>query len=68
MAKEPQKNQAAVELGKLRAAKMTTKERQAAGKARAASLSSAQRKKIARAAAKARWGNRKAKRVTGGLE
>lgn len=55
----PQKNEAAVALGKLRAAKMTTEERQAAGRARAESLTSAQRKKIAKAAAKARWGKEK---------
>lgn len=48
MPKEPQKNQAAVALGKLRASKMTTEERSAGGKARAVALTAARRSKIAK--------------------
>jgi hypothetical protein len=49
---EPEKNPAAVALGKLGASK--------GGQARAAKLGREQRKEIAKKAAKARWGKRKA--------
>jgi hypothetical protein len=59
-----EKNKAAVELGKLRAASMTKKERialarsggEVGGLARAESLSPKRRSAIARKAALARWG------------
>ena len=58
------KNPAAVALGKLRAASMSDEDRQkassAGGTARAKILTKAQRKAIASAAAKARWGKKKA--------
>ncbi|HEY2975336.1 MAG TPA: hypothetical protein VGJ48_22660 [Pyrinomonadaceae bacterium] len=47
---QPEKNPAAVALGRMGGLK--------GGKARAASLSPAKRKKIAQKAAKARWGNK----------
>lgn len=56
------KNPAAVALGRLRAAQMTTEERQAAGEAggaaRAAALTKKRKSEIARKAAKARWGKK----------
>lgn len=56
------KNPAAVALGKLRAAQMTTEERSAAGKARLKKLTKAERKAIAKKAAEARWANAAAKK------
>lgn len=62
-----EKNPAAVELGKLRAANMTADERRdlarsggvVGGKARAAALGKRRRKAIAKAAAAARWAKKK---------
>lgn len=61
------KNPAAVELGKLRAANMTADERRdlarsggvVGGKARAGALTKRRRKAIAKAAATARWSKQK---------
>lgn len=66
--KKVAKNAAAVALGKLRASKMTRAEREelgrsgglVGGKRRAASLTPAKRKAIAKKAAAARWGKKKA--------
>ena len=57
----PKKNPAAVELGKLRAASMTTEERSKAGKAGAKArkkLPAEQRTAMAKKAAAARWGKK----------
>ena len=59
----PRKNPAAVALGKLRAATMTSAERSAAGKARAKALSDARKKEIASQAAKALWAKRKGRKA-----
>jgi hypothetical protein len=60
--KDKRKNPAAVALGRLRAATMTTEERQkagrAGGRARAKKLTKAARKEIAERAAAARWGKK----------
>jgi hypothetical protein len=53
------KNPAAVALGRLRAATMTTEERAAAGKARADSMTKKRRSEIAKKAAAARWAGKK---------
>lgn len=62
--KQPPKNQAAVALGRLRAATMTREEREkagaAGGAARAKKLSKTKRKAIAKKAAAARWGKKAA--------
>jgi hypothetical protein len=60
------KNEAAVALGKLRAANMTSEERSEAGKAggaaRAKALTKAERKASAQKAAAARWAGKKAEK------